>query len=439
MSGVSGVADALGPVRAPSERALRGLDALNFFLADVRDGLGPYLAIYLLAVRGPEQGWNEATIGLVMTIAGIAGLIAQTPAGALIDRTNHKGAIVIAAAVAVTLSCLILPFVSNFYLVAATQSLAGIAGAIFPPALAAITLGVVGPKMFSKRIGRNEGFNHAGNATSAAIAGSTAYFFGPIVVFWLMAVLAAASIVAMLMIPAKAIDDDLARGLDCTETEDCEQPSGLAALFQNKYLLLFAVLCTAFHLANAAMLPSVGQLLTKISGKDHATSLIAVCIVAAQCVMVPVAVFVGAKADVIGRKPIFLVAFGVLALRGVLYTLSDNPFWLVGVQCLDGIGAGIYGALFPIVVADLTRGTGRFNVAQGAVATAQGLGASFSASLAGVIIVAAGFSTAFLSLAAIAAAGFVVYLVMMPESRGFEPQARPDGGAGPLMPTPAAA
>jgi MFS family permease len=187
------------------------------------------------------------------------------------------------------------------------------------------------------------------------------------------------------------------------------------------------------------MLPSVGQLLTKISGKDHATSLIAVCIVAAQCVMVPVAVFVGAKADTIGRKPIFLVAFGVLAVRGVLYTMSDNPFWLVAVQCLDGIGAGIYGALFPIVVADLTRGTGRFNVAQGAVATAQGLGASFSATLAGVIIVAAGFSTAFLSLAGIAALGFVGYLFLMPESRGFDERARTDGDAGPIMPTPATA
>ncbi|GBU18654.1 MULTISPECIES: MFS transporter [Methylobacterium] len=418
--------------RAPSTRTLRGLDALNFFLADVRDGLGPYLAIYLLAVRGPDQGWNEATIGLVITIAGLVGLIAQTPAGALIDRTRSKRAIVIAAAVAVTLSSLALPFVSNFALVAATQSIAAIAGAIFPPALAAITLGIVGPKAFSKRIGRNEGFNHAGNATSAAIAGGTAYLFGPIVVFWLMAALAAASIVAMLMIPAEAIDDDLARGLDDGDAQSADHaPSGFAALLSNRNLLLFAGLCAAFHLANAAMLPSVGQFLTKVVGKDYATSLIALCIVAAQCVMVPIAVFVGARADAIGRKPIFLAAFGFLALRGVLYTFSDNPFWLVTVQCLDGIGAGIYGALFPIVVADLTRGTGRFNVAQGAVATAQGLGASFSATLAGLVIVGAGFSAAFLTLAAIAAAGFVVYLTLMPETRDYEPPvaSTPSGGS----------
>ncbi|AWN47041.1 MFS transporter [Methylobacterium terrae] len=407
--------------RQPSTRALRGLDALNFTLADVRDGLGPYLAIYLIAVRGPDQGWNEATTGMIMTIAGIAGLIAQTPAGALIDRSRHKRAIVIAAALAVTLSCLALPFISNFYAVAATQSLAGIAGAIFPPALAAITLGVVGPKLFSKRIGRNEGFNHAGNAVSAALAGGLAYLFGPIVVFWLMGVLAALSIGAMLMVPNEAIDNDLARGLDCAEDDACEQPSGLTALVQNKYLMLFALLAAIFHLSNAAMLTSVGQLLTHLSGKDNATSLIAICIVAAQCVMVPVAMFVGHRADAIGRKPIFLAAFGVLALRGVLYTVSNNPFYLVAVQLLDGIGAGVYGALFPIVVADLTRGTGRFNVSQGAVATAQGLGASLSATLAGLIIVSAGYSAAFLTLAGIAGVGFALYLLVMPETRGFEP------------------
>ena len=410
-----------GSTKAPSAKALRGLDALNFFLADVRDGLGPYLAIYLIAVRGPDQGWNEATTGLVMTIAGILGLVMQTPAGAFIDRTNHKRAVVIAAAIAVTASCLVLPFVSNFYVVTATQSLAHVAGVIFAPALAAITLGLVGPKMFSKRIGRNEGFNHAGNAVSAAAAGGLAYFFGPVVVFWLMGILAACSIGAMLMVPADAIDDDLARGLDHGEGKagagGDEEPSGFGALLKNKYLVLFAVLAALFHLSNAAMLTSVGQLLTHISGKDHATSLIAICIVAAQCVMVPTAIFVGAKADAIGRKPIFLVAFAILAIRGVLYTFSDSPFWLVGVQLLDGIGAGIYGALFPVVVADLTRGGGRFNAAQGAVATAQGIGASLSATLAGVIIVSAGYSAAFLSLAAIAGVGFALYLMLMPETR----------------------
>jgi MFS family permease len=428
------------PPRSGTPPRIRyGLDGLNFFLADVRDGLGPYLAIYLLAVRGPEHGWNEATIGLVITIAGVAGLLAQTPAGAMIDRSRHKRAIVIAAALAVTLSCLALPFITSFHAVAATQSLAGIAGAIFPPALAAITLGVVGPKAFSRRIGRNEAFNHAGNAVSAALAAASAVFFGPVVVFWIMAGLAMLSIGAMLLIPARAIDDDLARGLEhgpehgvehgveqrgAAGRPEGEEPSGWRVLLTCRPLLVFAALMACFHLANAAMLPSVGQLLTRVVGQDYATSLIAGCIVAAQCVMVPVAMLAGAKADAWGRKPLFLVAFGVLALRGLLYTVSDSPYWLLGVQLLDGVGAGIFGALFPVVVADLTRGTGRFNVSQGAIATAQGLGAAASASLAGGIIVGFGYAAAFLSLGAIAAAGFLGYLFLMPETR--ESATRPD-------------
>ena len=142
-----------------------------------------------------------------------------------------------------------------------------------------------------------------------------------------------------------------------------------------------------------------------------------VCIVAAQLVMVPVAVIVGRKADVWGRKPIFAVALAVLALRGMLYPLSDNPYWLVGVQMLDGVGAGIFGALFPLVVADLTRGTGHFNISQGAIATAAGLGGALSTAAAGLIVVAFGYSAAFLTLAGIAGIGLLLFVTLMPETK----------------------
>ena len=396
----------------------RTLDALNFFLADVRDGLGPYLAIYLIAVRGPAHGWNEATVGTVLTCAGIAGLLAQTPMGGLIDKVRNKPLLVMAAAGLVTLSSVSLPFVSGYAMVTVTQSLAAVAGAVFAPAISAITLGLVGPRLFARRVGRNEAFNHAGNAVSAALAGVLAWKFGPVVVFWLMAGLTIASIATASRIDNDGIDNDVARGLDCAPDEECEQPGAWACLVENKPLLLFAVIAFTFHLANAAMLTSVGQLLAKTVGKDQATSLTAACIVAAQLVMVPVAVVVGRNVERWGTKPIFLVGFGFLVVRGTLYTLSNDAWWLVGVQALDGIGGGIFGALFPVVIADLTKGSGRFNVSQGAVATAQGLGAALSATLAGGIIVAAGYSTAFLTLAAIAAAGFMLYLMMMPETKG---------------------
>ncbi len=411
----------------------RPLDAVNFFLADVRDGLGPYLAIYLLT----EQHWDQARIGLVMSVAAVAGIVAQTPAGALIDRSTAKRALMIAAAIAVTVTSLALPFISSFTAVEATQALAAVAGAVFPPAIAAVTLGIVGPRAFARRIGRNEAFNHAGNAAAATLAGGFAYAFGPIVVFWLLAAMALASIAATLAIPAGAIDDHVARGLDGAAQPGAaaqDQPSGLRVLLTCRPLLIFAGATVLFHFANAAMLPLVGQKLALVN-KELGTTLMSVCIVAAQIVMVPVAMLVGRSADSLGRKPIFAAALAVLALRGALYPLSDNPYWLVGVQLLDGVGAGIFGALFPLVVADLTRGSGHFNASQGAIATAAGLGGALSAAAAGMIVVAAGYGAAFLCLAAIAGLGLILFLALMPETRpqsvaATPPAARPLAAGG---------
>ncbi len=340
----------------------RSLDGLNFFLADVRDGLGPYLAIYLLAVHK----WDPASIGLVMTLAGIAALVTQTPAGALIDRTRSKRLVVVIAALLVTASCVVLPFIHSFTWVAITQSLGAIAGSVFAPAIAAISLGITGPKAFTRRTGRNETWNHAGNACAALLAGVLSWAFGPIAVFYLMAFMALASVVAVSFVDASAIDHDVARGFDPAQERGHEQPSGFSVLMHNRPLLIFAICCGLFHLANAAMLPLVSQKLSQID-INLATPLTSACIVAAQLVMVPVAWLVGAKADSWGRKPLLLAGFIILPLRGVLYVLSDNPYWLVGVQLLDGIGAGAFGALMPLVVKDLTQGTGRFNVSLGAI------------------------------------------------------------------------
>ncbi len=221
--------------------------------------------------------------------------------------------------------------------------------------------------------------------------------------------------VAALRIPGDAIDHDLARGMDHAPREPHKQPSRLTVLLHNRRLMIFAATVVAFHFANAAMLPLVGQLLA-LHNRDAGTALMAGCIVAAQVVMVPVAYVAGAKADSWGRKPIFLVGFAVLAARGFLYTLSDNSYWLVGVQLLDGVGAGVFGALFPLVVQDVTHGSGRFNVSLGAVTAATGIGASVSNLVAGSIVVAAGYNAAFAFLGALAGAGFVLYLIAMPET-----------------------
>jgi predicted MFS family arabinose efflux permease len=399
-------------LNSPSDvRNNRSLDGLNFFLADVRDGLGPYLAIYLLAVHK----WDPASIGLVMTLAGIAALVTQTPAGALIDRTRSKRLVVIVAALLVTAGCLVLPFIHSFTWVLVTQALSAIAGSVFALAIAAISLGITGPKAFTRRTGRNETWNHAGNACAALLAGGFSWLFGPIAVFYLMAFMALASIAAVALVDASAIDHDVARGFNPDHEQSHEQPSGLALLLSHRPLLTFAICCGLFHLANAAMLPLVSQKLSQID-VHLATPLTSACIVAAQLVMVPVAWLVGAKADDWGRKPLLLAGFIILPLRGVLYVLSDNPYWLVGVQLLDGIGAGAFGALLPLVVKDLTQGTGRFNVSLGAISTVFGLGAALSNGLAGWVVEAAGYSAAFLTLAAIAAAAFLLLWLAVPET-----------------------
>lgn len=387
------------------------LDGLNFFLADVRDGLGPYLAIYLLAVHH----WEPASIGLVMTLAGIAALLTQTPAGALIDRTHRKRGVIIVAALLVTASCLLLPFITSFTLVAMTQALSAVAASVFAPAIAAISLGITGPRAFTRRTGRNETFNHAGNAVAALLAGGFAYLFGPVAVFYLMALMALASVIAISFISPHAIDHDVARGFDPEGPAHDINPSGLSVLLHNRPLLVFAICCGLFHLANAAMLPLVSQKLSLVN-LQMATPLTSACIVAAQLVMVPVALLVGWKADVWGRKPLLLAGFLILPLRAVLYILSDDPYWLVAVQLLDGVGAGVFGALFPVVVKDLTQGTGRFNVSLGALSTVFGLGAALSNGLAGIVVQQAGYDAAFLTLAGIAAAAFVLLLLAMPET-----------------------
>ena len=203
-----------------------------------------------------------------------------------------------------------------------------------------IRLGVVGHRTFTARIGRNETFNHAGNATAAASAGSLAFLFGPTIVFYLLAAMSIASLVSVFSIPESAIDHDLARGLhDVERGQERDQPTGLSFLVTCRPLLIFAVCVMLFHLSNAAMLPLVGQKLA-LQDRNLGTSLMSACIVAAQIVMVPMAMLVGAKADRWGHKRFFLAALLILPVRGALYTFSGNAAWLVGVQLLDGIGAG---------------------------------------------------------------------------------------------------
>jgi MFS family permease len=397
---------------AASRRVERLLDVVNILLSDVRYGLGAYLGVYLLS----EHHWDEASIGLALSLGGFAGLVSATPMGALVDAVRGKRWLVAFASCVVTATCLAIPLAPRFGPVVAAGIVGSVIGTLFAPAIASLSLGIVGPERFAARAGRNEAMFHAGNAACNVAVLVLAFATGPSVVFWILALTALASVVAVLAIPESAIDHGVARGLRPGGDADGERPSSVGALLASRPLLIFAMCGALFHLANGAMLGLVGQKLAHLV-PGQGISLTAACAIAAQMVMVPIAALAGSRADRWGRKPLFLAAFVALALRGALYTLSDSAGWLIAVQLLDGVGAGLTGALFPVIVADLTRGSGHFAAAQAGVGTMAGIGGTLSATLAGEAVVHAGYNAAFLTLAGIAALGGFLFWLLMPESR----------------------
>jgi len=378
----------------------------------VQSGLGPFLAIFLIT----SEHWNAADIGVVMTVSGVATLVAQTPAGAFIDATHFKRLAVIGAALVISVAAFVVTVAPRFGVVAGAQVLLGGAASIFPPATAAIALGLVGRRRFTHRMGRMQGFNHAGNVVAAVLAGTLGYFVTTAAVFWVVSGCGLLAIASAFWIDPRAIDHDIARGLERGETAATgKQPSGFRTLLTSRPLLIFVAAITLWQLANAAMLPIVGQKLA-LNNTGEGTLFMAALIVTAQAMMVPMSILVGHRADRWGRKAIFLLGFAALPIRGMLFSLVQEPYVVVAIQILDGVGAGIFGALFPLVIADLTRGTGRYNVTLGAATTVQGIGAAFSTTLAGFIIVSGGYTMAFLALAGIALAALLVFLVFMPET-----------------------
>src|SRR5215470_17338243 len=380
----------------PSRRSLRALDLLAFFLADVKGGVGPFLAIYLQATRH----WDPASIGMALAATALTGVIAETPAGALVDRLRQK------------------------------RELVALVGAIFQPALAGISLGLVGYKWLDRRIGRNESFSHAGNVVAALTAGLLGYFVSQSWIFYTVAALSVVSALTAFAIRGDEIDYELARGgahVGNGNANDeaggnlphaAPRVSGLSEVLTDRRILIFTASAVLFNFANAAMLPLVGQRISV--DRPHSSSLLmSAGIIVAQLVMTPVAALAGRLTGARGRKSIFLIGFISLPIRGVLFALSDQPSFVISVQILDGVGAALFGVLSVLVVADLTKGTGRFNITQGAIATATGVGASLSMLLAGLIVEYAGYQAAFLSLAAVATVALMIFWTLMPETKEF--------------------
>jgi len=387
------------------------LDAVNFLAADVRNLFGPFVNVFLVT----GQHWSQTDVGVLTTASGLLGIAFQTPIGALIDVTHAKRGVIVLTMAAMTVAAAIIFVAPTFWPMALALSVLAVAGDVFAPAVSALTLGLVTRDKLARRLGRNSAFDHGGNIAIALLAGAVGYAFSQRAVFLMVPVFAVLASAAVLAIPGDAINHDRARDL-ATDGEAHGSAAGYRVLFETRPLMIFGLCAFLFHFANAPLLPLVGQKLA-LQFPDEATAMMSFCMVAAQGVMLPIAILVGRNADAWGRRPLFLVAFAVLPVRATLYPLSDNAFWLIGVQLLDGIGAGIYQALTPLIISDIMRGTGRFNLAQGAVATTMGIGASVSGLAAGLAVDNFGYSVSFLAFSAAAAVAFLVFFGFMPETR----------------------
>jgi MFS family permease len=389
-------------------RSLRFLEWLNFFLADVQTGLGPFVAAYLAS-----SGWNPGSVGYALTFGGLVTVAMQTPAGAVVDAARRKRLVVVASLGVLVCGAILLMLRPTVVSVYAAQFLIGGAAPFLLPTVAAITLGIVGAKAFDKQFGKNQAFNSAGNVFTALLIALVSYKFGYRAIFVIAAILAIPAALSVLGINAKQIDYARARG--AKEGESQAKAEGLSVLLKDRVLVAFLLTAFLFHLANAAMLPQLGEMLSKGNPKAAAPFMSA-CIIVTQLVIALSAAWIGSRAGSKGRKPLLLLGFGVLPIRGVLYTLTHVTGALIAIQTLDGVANAVFGIVSILVIKDRTEGTGRFNLAAGTLATMVGIGAALSTTVGGVLIQHIGYQASFLGLAAIALIAFVLLWLAVPET-----------------------
>ena len=404
--------------RQPVRRSLIAVEWLNFFLADVQTGLGPFLAAYLAA-----SGWNPVRVGFALTFGGLVTVALQTPAGAVVDAAHRKRSVVAINLGVLVGGALLLLGPLHPVTVYAAQFLIGASAPFLAPAIAAITLGIVGARAFDKQFGRNQAFNAGGNVFTALLVAYVSYKFGYHAIFAVAIAMAIPTAVSLAAIDASKIDYERARGADRDDQTQTPDTGRIAALAKDRVLLFFLICAFLFHLANAAMLPQLGEMLAK--GKpQEAAPFMSACIIVTQVVITISAAWIGRRAESRGRKPLLLLGFGVLPLRGVLYTLTASASALIAIQTLDGVANAIFGVVSILVIKDRTEGTGRFNLASGALATMVGVGAALSNTLGGAMIQYVGFRASFLGLAAVALVAVTMLWFAIPETRCVNPAMR---------------
>jgi MFS family permease len=385
-------------------RSSRGLDLLNFFVADVQTGFGPFVAVYLTTHK-----WTQVEIGFALTLGTMVALISQIPAGILIDAVHNKRVAAGVALVGVIIAALLLAIQPTVLPVLVAQSLHAFSSCMLTPAIAAISLHLVGHTGLGERLGRNARFAAIGNGLAAGVMGATGAYLSSRAVFVLT---------ALLCIPALLSLFAIGRGPHArhqTTAEPFDWP-GLKLLFSDRRLLAFAACILLFHLSNAAMLPLIGAEITMRSG-DFANVIIAACIVVPQGVVAIISPWVGHRAALSGRRPMLLLGWSALPLRGLLLLVLPGAWLPIAAQAVGGISAAVFGVMFPLIAADITRGTSHFNLCMGVLGLALFLGAALSTTLGGWIADIGGVPLAFVVLTLVGVFAALTVWLAMPETR----------------------
>jgi MFS family permease len=402
------VADAVGP--SPSDSSLRGLDVVNLLLAGSLSGFGPYVAAFLA-----EQNWTQQSIGFVLTAGGFAGLLSQLPGGAMLDAIRSKRTAVGLGAGMVAAGALIIALWPSFPVVLAALVLQGITGGFLGLAIVAISLGLVGNTALAERLGRNQRFASMGGVVAAGLMGLIAYFLSFRAIFFVAAALVLPLLAALGSI--RPADIHFGRASCVPDHQGPSKPPRvrLRSLWKNQGLLIFAGCVFLFQVANASVLPLAGEALAY--SKEAVSSLIvSALIMVPQAIVAIIAPWAGRRANTWGRRPLLLVGFAALPIRALIFAYTTDPIILIVAQLLDGVSATMLGGLTALIVADLTAGTGRFNLAQGFVGTISGIGASLSTTLSGLLAGNLGRAAGFLGIAVVALAAALLLWLLMPET-----------------------
>jgi MFS family permease len=397
---------------AISRQSRRGLDWLNFFLADIQTGFGAFAAFYLA-----DLGWSKAQVGLALTAGTLAGVVSQIPGGALTDALPWKRGLAAGGIVLIALSSTILALVPTIALVFLAEVLHGVTAGIVTPAIAAISLGLVGRRAMSSRTGRNYRFDAAGNALTAGGMGLAGDYLAKSAIFFAAALLCVPALIALASIRADEIDYARARNAGIGERAKSFQR--IFDLGKNRTLYIFAACVVLFQLADASMLPIIGENLAQTrSGSE--SLLMSGLIVAPQVVVALLAPWIGYHSERWGRKPLLMLGFALEIPRSLLFAFSSYyPVLILG-QLLDGVSGAAVTVLTVLVVTDITAGTGRFNLARGMVGTLIAIAASISTGASGFMFQIFGHETGFFALAGAAAAGTALLWLAMPETKPSE-------------------